>query len=209
MINKSDDFLKWAKIINSEDELISIFKNQAASLYTQYDYSSLNQCLEYIQMKHLNQLRRGSSDEKQIPYYTHPITVAILAMDYEPTVNTILAALLHDVLEDTPTHLSEVEDKYGNEVAHLVDLLSKEVEGEKKDIDKEYYPKIKANKKARLLKLCDRLANLYSYYHDPNSPKRKRYIKETREKILPMADGFDNLKERIADAIDFHENNLD
>jgi GTP pyrophosphokinase len=205
MNEKSSDFLNWTKIINSEDELINLFKKQTASVFTQLDYSKITQCLEYIQMKHIGQLRRGSSEVKQIPYYTHPLTVAILVMDYDPAVNMIIAALLHDVLEDTKTSLSEIVEKYGKNVALLVDLLSKEIEGEKKDIHKEYYPKIKANKKALLLKLCDRLANLYSYYYDSESPKRDKYIKETKEIIIPMATPYEELKERIIAAVNYHE----
>ncbi len=205
MNEKSSDFLNWTKIINSEDELINLFKNQASAVFTQLDYSNITQCLEYIQMKHMGQVRRGSTELKQIPYYTHPLTVAILVMDYDPSVSLTMAALLHDVLEDTQTALSEIVEKFGKEVAHLVDLLSKEIEGEKKDIHKEYYPKIKADKKALLLKLCDRLANLYSYYYDAESPKRVKYIKETKEIIIPMAKHYEELKERIIAAVNYHE----
>src|SRR6187431_574038 len=55
------------------------------------------------------------------PYIAHPVAVALILADLHMDAQTIVAAILHDVIEDTPTVKDEIEAKFGKEVAELVD----------------------------------------------------------------------------------------
>ena len=69
---------------------------------------------------HEGQKRRSGE-----PYIAHPVAVADLLADLQMDSQTIIAAILHDVIEDTPTLKDEIEIKFGKEVAEIVDGVSK------------------------------------------------------------------------------------
>src|SRR5581483_9068261 len=66
-------------------------------------------------------MRRKSGE----PYVVHPLTTAIILAQMRMDPTTIVAGLLHDVVEDTPATLDEVEARFGHAVAHLVDGVTK------------------------------------------------------------------------------------
>ncbi len=74
----------------------------------------------YAIKKHRGQFRKSGE-----PYYIHPIEVAKIVTDLKLDRDSIIAALLHDVVEDTNTSLEEIEKKFGKDVAFLVDGLTK------------------------------------------------------------------------------------
>src|ERR1700760_1174601 len=65
--------------------------------------------------------RRDNGD----PYITHPVAVADIVADYRLDVATVITSLMHDVIEDTPVKLSEIETRFGKQVAGLVDGVTK------------------------------------------------------------------------------------
>src|SRR5688572_7503557 len=69
---------------------------------------------------HEGQKRRSGE-----PYIAHPVAVAHLLADLHMDAQTLVAAILHDVIEDTPTAKDEIEARFGKEVAELVDGVSK------------------------------------------------------------------------------------
>ncbi|MBL8632238.1 MAG: bifunctional (p)ppGpp synthetase/guanosine-3',5'-bis(diphosphate) 3'-pyrophosphohydrolase [Myxococcales bacterium] len=71
---------------------------------------------------HRNQARKGS----QVPYIIHPVHVALLLLRHHFPDEVIIAALLHDVVEDTSTSLSELRAEFGEEVARLVAAVSEQ-----------------------------------------------------------------------------------
>jgi uncharacterized protein len=80
------------------------------------------EALKFAAERHADQSRKGTSD----PYVTHPVAVAELLAHYHPDrVPLIIAGLLHDVVEDTSTTLAEVDERFGPEVARLVDAVTK------------------------------------------------------------------------------------
>lgn len=200
----TENYKKWLSIISSEKKLDEMFTSIVNKNFIKEERAVIYECLDYIKKKHHNQFRREG-----IRYYTHPLTVALFVLEYseikkEDKLNVFLASLLHDVLEDTNTPYSEIYDKYDEEVTEMVELLSKEVEGIHKDKFKEYYPKIKENKKALIIKACDRLANLHSLYFDNKEPEKKtNYIKKTYNEIIPIIKGLGELYERIKNALQF------
>lgn len=146
---------------------------------------------------HLGQKRDGYEEE---PFIQHPLRVAlILADEVGRTDTTLLAvALLHDVVEDTPVPESTIRDAFGDTVADAVMALTKSwkmaeaKDGKKRQATEEqedaYYAGIMANEYARFVKCADRTDNLRSLV-DLNDERRwAKYVKETRERILPIAD---------------------
>jgi (p)ppGpp synthase/HD superfamily hydrolase len=119
------------------------------------------EAIKFANIKHAGQTRKGSGD----PYVTHPIAVSYLVAAYKRSkvlMLLLVAAILHDVYEDTDTTLEEIEAKFGAFVASLVKELSDDPE-EKKLLGKLEYQKrklLRLSSYALLLKLCDRLHNI-------------------------------------------------
>ena len=84
--------------------------------------------LQFAMTAHQGQVRKGSS----IPYIVHPIETALIAMTLSEDKGVIIAAMLHDVIEDTPYGAEEIADAFGARVARLV---QSESENKRKDQD--------------------------------------------------------------------------
>lgn len=133
--------------------------------------------------------RRKYTDE---PYINHPAAVAEIVRGVPHTEAMICAAWLHDVVEDTPCDLDEVERVFGFEVAELVEMLtdvSKPSDGnraDRKTIDREHTAK--ANRAAKTIKLADLIDNSRSIVeHDPDFAKV--YLKEKAMLIEVLQEG--------------------
>ncbi|KAK1134918.1 Guanosine-3',5'-bis(diphosphate) 3'-pyrophosphohydrolase MESH1 [Melipona bicolor] len=122
--------------------------------------SIIIKCVNFAAIKHKDQRRK---DEQETPYINHPIGVAnILSQEgniHDPVV--IIAALLHDIVEDTNTTFEEIENQFGTEVCNIV----KEVTDDK-SLPKAERKKLqiqnasKKSHKAKLINLADKLYNL-------------------------------------------------
>jgi (p)ppGpp synthase/HD superfamily hydrolase len=136
---------------------------------------------------------RGQIRDEGSPYIEHPLRVALIVGDelqrHEPDL--ICAALLHDVVEDTPVTLAEVQETCGDTVAHFVELLTKERVAEpddKRSATHRYLQRIAEDSpEVLLLKLADRLDNLRSVAVLPDPEKRRKYLLETYWQYLPIA----------------------
>ena len=121
------------------------------------------------------------------PYIVHPLRVAVSLVDeleiYSPKL--ICSALLHDVIEDSPTTREEITDMFGSDIGQLVWLLTKFEDVSLRD----YLAAIEdaAETGAPLIKLCDRLDNLRFLARSPRADKKQRYIRTTEAYYLPMA----------------------
>ncbi len=80
----------------------------------------IKSAFDYADSKHQGQMRKS-----QEPYIVHPRDVAITLAEYQVDPNTIVAGLLHDILEDTDTNYDEIKAKFGEEVADIVEGLTK------------------------------------------------------------------------------------
>ncbi len=121
-----------------------------------------NTALEFATRKHRGQMRKDGVT----PYIVHPIGVADLvkefAQDHEYIDTMLVAALLHDTLEDTDTTYDEIWDKFGPNVADIVEELTSDKD-ECKRIGKGKYLKIKMqhmSEEALIIKIADRLYNM-------------------------------------------------
>lgn len=136
---------------------------------------------------------RGQNRQTGEPYITHPVSVACILADMHMDHHTIMAALLHDVIEDTAVEKSEIEKRYGTEVANLVDGVSKLTQIEfvsRAQAQAENFRKMvlamARDIRVILVKLADRLHNVRTL--GTLSPeKRYRVSKETLEIFAPIA----------------------
>jgi len=99
------------------------------------------------------------------PYYYHIKKVADLAVElgYDETIQ--VAAVLHDVLEDTPLSYSDIKKAFGETVAEIVFAVTDELGRNRAERKAKTYPKIRANRGATLVKILDRIANMEHSLH--------------------------------------------
>jgi guanosine-3',5'-bis(diphosphate) 3'-pyrophosphohydrolase len=127
------------------------------------------------------------------PYITHPIAVAKILAEMHMDPTTIIAAILHDVLEDTALEKQDIAEKFGKEVADLVDGVTKltQIEFETRaQAQAENFRKMvmamARDIRVILIKLADRLHNMRTIDSLPRG-KRRRIAKETLEIFAPIA----------------------
>ena len=141
------------------------------------------------------------------PYITHPIAVAQLLADMHLDSQTIVAAILHDVVEDTETSLDEIRQTFGDEVAMLVDAVSKldqiqfnsRAEAQAESFRKMMLAMIE-DIRVILVKLADRLHNMSTLDSMPRE-KQARIARETLEIYAPIANrlGINHMKVALED----------
>ncbi|GJG88388.1 (p)ppGpp synthetase [Gemmatimonadetes bacterium T265] len=155
------------------------------------DPELLSRAYRFSERAHEGQTR--SSGE---PYVTHCIEVAKILADLQLDTVTVAAGLLHDVVEDTPTTVADIEREFGDEVAQIVDGLTKIGNlpmHSKEERQVENYRKLLLSvaKDARviLIKLADRLHNMRTLDYVPPE-KRRRIAQETRDLYAPLAHRF-------------------
>lgn len=152
---------------------------------------------------HKEQKRRSGE-----PYIIHPVSVAIILADLELDKETIAAGILHDVVEDTVLTLDEIKEMFGDEVALLVDGVTKltqlsyskdKVEIQAENLRKMFLAMAK-DIRVILIKLADRLHNMRTLeYQSP--AKQKEKARETMDIYAPIADrlGISKIKIELDD----------
>jgi GTP pyrophosphokinase len=137
---------------------------------------------------HAGQKRASGED-----YVTHVVEVATLLAQFKLDTSSLVAALVHDVVEDTPVSLTEIEEQFGYEVGQIVDGVTKIGRVEFKSHTEqqvENYRKLllsmAQDARVILIKLADRLHNMRTLEHLPPE-KRQRISLETREIYAPLA----------------------
>lgn len=145
--------------------------------------------LEQVRLAYLvaSRAHEGQMRDEGSPYILHPLRVAVSLVDELDIASPALvcAALLHDVIEDSPVTRDEIAGMFGEEVAEIVWLLTK-----LEDVSlPEYLAAIEAasDTGAAIVKLCDRLDNLRFLAHSPKAEKKRRYVRTTETFYLPMA----------------------
>ncbi|HEY7484365.1 MAG TPA: HD domain-containing protein [Streptosporangiaceae bacterium] len=135
---------------------------------------------------------RGAMRKSGAPYITHPLAVAMILAALGMDTTTLVAALLHDTVEDTPYTLGEVRADFGEDVAVLVDGVTK-LDGERwgDRAEAETFRKMvlaaAADLRVLVIKLADRLHNLRTLGFQPPH-KRERIAKASLELLVPFAE---------------------
>ncbi|RSM64597.1 GTP pyrophosphokinase [Kibdelosporangium aridum] len=155
-------------------------------LHPKADLGLLQQAYDVAEEKHRHQ-RRKSGD----PYITHPLAVATILAELGMDTTTLVAALLHDTVEDTDYSLELLRADFGDEVAHLVDGVTKldkvklGTAAEAETIRKMIIAMAK-DPRVLVIKLADRLHNMRTMRFLPPE-KQARKAKETLEVLAPLA----------------------
>ncbi len=154
--------------------------------YPKADLTLLQRAYEVAEQRHADQLRRSGD-----PYITHPLAVANILAELGMDTTTLVAALLHDTVEDTGYTLEALTEEFGTEVGHLVDgvtKLDKVVLGNAADAETIRKMIIAMARDGRVLviKVADRLHNMRTIRFLPPE-KQARKARETLEVIAPLA----------------------
>ncbi len=162
----------------------------------------ITQAFEFGAKAHSSQTRASGE-----PYITHPVAVASTLADLKMDSDCLIAALLHDVVEDTPVELSEIQQLFGEDVATLVDGVSKLDKlnfTNRTDAQVESFRKMMlamiGDIRVILVKLADRLHNMQTL-EALRPEKRARIGRETLEIYAPIANrlGINTLKNELED----------
>ena len=172
----------------------------------QYDLSKIISAYEFAAKAHDGQMRSSGK-----PYITHPLAVAYTLLELGMDTDTICAALLHDVVEDTDATLDDLKKRFGQDVALLVDgvtKLSKIPTSTKEEQQAENIRKIllamSQDIRVMIIKLSDRLHNMRTLKYRPMEKQRSTAL-ETMNIYAPIAHrlGIRAIKEELQD-LAFH-----
>ena len=165
------------------------------------NFDLIKKAFYYAQEAHGDQLRVNGEEWMQ-----HPLKTADRLADCELSDRLIAAALLHDIVEDTPITIQKVQKSFGREVARLVNGVTKvsavQYQGAKKFLEKlqRLFILMAADPQVILIKLADRLHNLQTLDVLPRE-QRKRIAQESLEVFAPIADrlGMGQIRGEIED----------
>ena len=185
------------------EELFAELIKTIRSYHPSEDTELIKKAYEVAKEQHKDQKRRSGE-----PYIIHPLCVGIILADLEMDKETIAAALLHDVVEDTGMELSEVEAQFGREIANLVDGVTKltqlnydkdKIEMQAENLRKMFLAMAK-DIRVILIKLADRLHNLRTLQYQSHE-KQLEKARETLDIYSPIADrlGISKLKIELDD----------
>ena len=183
----------------NNNELINKIKSYNKFLNSE----SLNKAYNFALNAHQNQIR-----EEGVPYIIHPVAVANILTELKLDSATITTGLLHDTIEDTNVTFETVKKEFGEEVANLVDGVTKisalEDKASNSSKAENFRKLILATSKdirVLLVKLADRLHNMRTINFVKDKKKIVRKAKETMEIYAPLADrmGMNKIRDELED----------
>ena len=139
------------------------------------DFDLINKAIYWAKKYHGNQKRKSGE-----PYYTHPLEVAYMISDHKLKTDVIVASILHDIIEDTEVTVEMIEGTFGQRIAEMVDMLTRDrPDGTKLTIEEVITNTYKkADKEVLLIKLIDRLHNIQTI-ESMSTQKIEKIIAET------------------------------
>jgi len=176
---------------------------QAIRRYAPYaDMKRVDQAFHYAEEKHKNQKRKDGS-----PYIIHPLAVAEIVAEVGLDTDAILAALLHDCLEDTPTTYEEISTLFSPTIASLVEGVTKltrapysTAEEQQMENLRKMFLAMSKDIRVVLIKICDRLHNMRTMQYQTPA-KQISKSQETMDIYAPLAHrlGMQKLKWELED----------
>lgn len=180
------------------------YLNSLINLYGEsaIDLDKISLAFDFGKKAHENQARKTGE-----PYFTHPVSVSLILAELKMDTETIIGALLHDVIEDTIYTYDDVKERFGENVAKLVDGVTKlgkfkfnsREEFEAENLRKMFLA-MAEDVRVILIKLADRLHNIRTLSSLPEE-KQKRISQETLEIYAPIAHrlGIFKIKSELED----------
>src|SRR5215471_15625535 len=181
---------------------LDVIVDRVRSYHPTADVAIISKAYQFSQYAHREQKRKSGD-----PYFIHPASVAGIITDLKLDAASVCAGLLHDVVEDTPATLKDIEREFGAEITELVDgvtKLNKINFTSKEDRQAENFRKMVVamakDLRVLLVKICDRLDNMRTLEHmSPES--QERIARETMEIYAPLTNrlGIHSLKSELED----------
>ncbi len=186
------------RTLMSYESLVKVIEDSGRS----YNMEMLRKAYEIAEKAHGGQRRKSGE-----LYISHPLSVAGLLVELGMDSETVAAALLHDVVEDTEVKLEQIRSTFGEDVAHLVDGVTKltrisfsSVEEQQAENLRKMLLAMSQDVRVMLVKLCDRLHNMRTAEGWAPQKRRDKAL-ETMEVYAPIAHrlGISNIKEELED----------
>ncbi len=192
----------------SEDKVVTIdmLIQKILDIDRQYDLSKIISAYEFASKAHEGQFRSSGQ-----PYIIHPLAVAEILLDLGMDTDTICAALLHDVVEDTEATSEQLQKRFGRDVANLVDGVTKltkipifNKEQQQAENVRKIMLAMSQDIRVIIIKLCDRLHNMRTLEFRPEHKQRNTAL-ETMNIYAPIAHrlGIKAVQEELED-LAFH-----
>ncbi len=195
--------LEIADTIELERPQDKLIRRLCTTLSGYLDQSQIDQCVRAYEVgadAHEGQFRKSGE-----AYICHPVSVAISLAEMRMDANGIMAAILHDVIEDTPVSKKELAEQFGTEVAELVDGVTKlskidsksHAETQAENVRKMFLAMAK-DLRVIIVKLADRLHNMQTLGVMP-AAKKRRIARETLDIYAPIANrlGMNNIRQKL------------
>ncbi|MGH1423812.1 MAG: RelA/SpoT family protein [Pseudooceanicola sp.] len=180
------------------DDLISLVR----AYNPKTNETLIRQAYDYGQVAHAGQVRHSGE-----PYFSHPVAVAAILTEQNLDDATIITALLHDTIEDTKANYGEVSEKFGKEIADLVDGVTKltnlqlsSTETKQAENFRKLLMAMSKDLRVILVKLADRLHNMRTI-RAMRSDKQVQKARETMDIYAPLAGrmGMQWMREELED----------
>lgn len=177
-----------------------------------FDDTILNRAYDFSKKAHGTQTRDSGA-----LYFSHPLEVADILTAYRLDGASIVTALLHDTLEDTAATEADIRENFGDEIAQLVDGVTKLTQLEQQSTKakqaenfRKFVLATSRDIRVLLVKLADRLHNMRTLQHVDKPARRRRIARETMDIYAPLAAriGMNELKDELED-LAFAELNSD
>ena len=178
--------MKGFKISEKGKQLLDLLSNQP-----HIDLKVMARGIEYAAAFHHGQMRKSGE-----PFYHHPVEVACILLPYTTDQDTLIAALLHDTVEDTTLALTQIAFMFNPTIAHLVAGVTKFNEAWRRHFLENYemhyklLPRQETDRKIIQIKIADRTHNMRTIQFHPSLAKQKRIAEETLDVFLPIAQGI-------------------
>ena len=196
---------KYQALLKEFDPGFGELEQRVKNFNSKYDRELLRKAYELAVWAHRETNRKSGR-----PYFDHCLNVALILAELRMDIPTIAAGLLHDVVEDTSYTLEDIQENFGEQVAHLVDGVTKisVVSGRKSpsyelrqaETFRKMLLSMVSDLRVIIIKFADRLHNMRTLQHMP--PKnRMRIALETRDVYAPLAHrfGMSRIKSELED----------